>query len=146
MSSQQCKLEVIRDIYGNKTVTYPDSTKNEFINLQECKSFEDCFQKMAGARYRTKYAIGAHTDTHIKDFYAKCTTKTSLIIPKDTVVIKNQDGSLIAEKAYTYNHEKSCKWGDCEITCNSNFRYQNDGKRIFETGKRVESEYYIPFR
>jgi hypothetical protein len=146
MSSQQCNLQITQDLYGNKTVTYPNHPQDKFLNFQECKSFEDCFEQMHNERYKTKFAIGAHADTQIKDFYKQCTTKTSIIIPKDTVIYKNQDGSLLTQRAYVYSHEKSCKWGDSEITSNSTFRYQNHGRRIFNIGKEIESEYYIPFR
>jgi hypothetical protein len=136
-----CKLEITEDRYGEKTVQYPNCNKDIFLLPGECKSFEDCYEKISDGSFKTKFAVGAHVDTYIyENDYGICPTRTSLVIPKDTIVMKNGRGGLCTEGAnlYVYSHTKSCKWANGTLSDDSNFRYQNNGTRIFEIGKEVK--------
>jgi hypothetical protein len=138
-----CKLEVT-ELNGIKTVTYPDCNKEEFIFGDQCKNFK-CYKFIGDRKYETLIAMGVYTDTDTKDKYA-CTTKTSLIIPKGSIV-ERRDSDLYADRAYVYNNSNVCgaKF-DLLRTTDLISRYCNNDRQMFEVGKEVKTDKYIYFR
>jgi hypothetical protein len=136
-----CKLE-ITEIKGIKTVTYPNCHQEEFKFANDCEAFEDCYEHIKDRNFKTKFALGVYSQTVAKlETEYSPYAKTSLIIPKDSVITSEKEKYV--EKAYVYSHAETYadRWGNVR-RFKSDIRYQPNDIRINKLTVKGEPNKY----
>jgi hypothetical protein len=131
LPKNNCKLEITEDYHGNKIVTYPNCEQEELKFTKDCNTFDDCYDHIKDEKYKTLFALGVYSDTtaNLEAQYQSCTTATTLIIPKNTI-ITNRYGKY-AQKAYVYDHAQTYVNDEGDVRkFNNDTRYQNVNLRI----------------
>jgi hypothetical protein len=132
LPKKQCELEITEDYHGNKIVTYPTCEQEEFKFAKDCDAFDDCYDHIKDDKYKTKFALGVYSDTmgKIGNKYSDY-TKTTLIIPKDTMTI-NKYGKYV-EKAYVYDNAKTYVDSKGDVRrFNNDIKYQTPNERMWK--------------